>query len=788
MRPRSLLLGAAGLVLMAAPAAGAALPAPSLSLSAAFSPPTGVARADFGEGTSGTARATAIDGGRIYAVGQSATGTGGDTAILARRLDGALDTGFSEDGRLVLPIAPAGTEDAGVDIVVLPDRRIRVLVAMGSAATRSGAVVGLNPDGSADAAFGSADGTADGIVALGQAPQQPAALAAGPGDVLAIAGSDAQSGNDDAFVTLLDGSGVPVPTFGAAGTVRSDRSGSGAPDAGVDVAFRPDSGPLVLERIGPEASVTVALHALRMDGTDDTGFAGSGDLRPAIGEAPTAPMALALDGGRIWITGSTRSGVDTNAFLARVEGDGSGLQSRQFDMRGRAADPAQAVTSQGSSVVVSPAHEGIPKTVVVGGLVTTSSSTDWAAAAFNGADGPLDAAGYGDIVITAPGVGGLSSVAAAGDGGVIATGPFQETVSGSTYFRVGQARLLIDAEKACNLRLSVAAPLELAMSPFALGDVSLKVENAGSRACGGSIAPAEPYSLSRDGTTGPVAVAPVAPGESATVDARLGRQGPLIAQDSVVFTLTAAADASTTDNKATLRVRFRYCGAALTPAGGRAFLPSEGAARLSFSVRNTGTVACSGARIRVGGEGRRQGRGGRFAVAPGSGASDDVRVRVRPGKAGRRAVVRFRLAVPGDATSGDDVVRVRRRVLAVGDTDFAPVGAAPAMLDGFAVPGRGSSKRSLVRVTRVDVAVRRLGAGCRWLARDGGFRSRPPGAKGSCPRPVWLRAAGTRRWSLATGSLPPGRYEALSRATIGAGFREARFGARDGNRVTFRTG
>jgi hypothetical protein len=85
-------------------------------------------------------------------------------------------------------------------------------------------------------------------------------------------------------------------------------------------------------------------------------------------------------------------------------------------------------------------------------------------------------------------------------------------------------------------------------------------------------------------------------------------------------------------------------------------------------------------------------------------------------------------------------------------------------------------------VTQVHVAVRRLGGGCRWLAsRKGRF------GKGRCNRPVWLRAAGTRRWSFALpGGLPRGRYVLYSRATIAAGgFREASFSARDRNRIVF---
>jgi hypothetical protein len=53
---------------------------------------------------------------------------------------------------------------------------------------------------------------------------------------------------------------------------------------------------------------------------------------------------------------------------------------------------------------------------------------------------------------------------------------------------------------------------------------------------------------------------------------------------------------------------------------------------------------------------------------------------------------------------------------------------------------------------------------------------------------VWLRAKGTKTWRVRTAGLPAGHYELLSRATIGAGFREASFTAGDHNRVAFTVG
>jgi hypothetical protein len=52
-----------------------------------------------------------------------------------------------------------------------------------------------------------------------------------------------------------------------------------------------------------------------------------------------------------------------------------------------------------------------------------------------------------------------------------------------------------------------------------------------------------------------------------------------------------------------------------------------------------------------------------------------------------------------------------------------------------------------------------------------------------------MTASGARSWRLVLRrSLPPGRYEAYSRAVIRAGFAEGRFSRADGNLVRFRVG
>jgi hypothetical protein len=148
----------------------------------------------------------------------------------------------------------------------------------------------------------------------------------------------------------------------------------------------------------------------------------------------------------------------------------------------------------------------------------------------------------------------------------------------------------------------------------------------------------------------------------------------------------------------------------------------------------------------------------------------------------------LRAAADGDVDVRDNAAVVSPVVVGVGDSDVRAWGRRG--FAGRAVRGRGPGlKRSLLRLSRVDVAVVRHRKGrCAWLtARRGGFVSRRPSSAGGCGTPRWLRTRGTGRWSLRLARpLPAGRYTVYSRASIRAGFPEARFTARDRNRVDFR--
>ena len=782
-------------LLAAGPASAQTILPPSLSVDTAFAPTTGVARDNATTTTRDDAYDVAVDGDRIYTVGES----GGDVAIYARRTNGTFDSGFSEDGRLVLPVASGTRRDIGVAIVVLPDHRLRVLASTNfdttSTTNTDVAIVGLLADGMPDLAFGAADGTEDGRVIFpvtAAGPDTPTRMTADSTGRLAVSGYVTVANRDDSFIALRAADGSPVTGFGTNGIKVLDRGLSNAvtkSDRAVDVAFRPGGGLLALMQVATNAdgltSLVAVLHGFTETGADDTGFSGDGDLVLEVGEPNTIPGALRVHAGQLWVTGSTRVGADTDAFLARVEADGSGLQFRRFDMRGGRIAENQAVISRAFDLTVVP---GVPNTMVVVGSVELDGRPFWAAAAFNGIEGPLAGAGFGDEVIPTTENADPPMGAAAGSGWVAASATLR-TTSGAIETAFGTVRLLIDAEKRCDLAVEVPAPLELVFEGSAPGTLNVKVTNAGTKACAGLITVPAPYGLRLGARTGSLPTGLLLPGASyVTGPAAVTYAGPRQRDDILRVQVSSAADANAENDVSLLRVVFSYCDLQLGRAGSSALAPSEGTRTFEFTLRNEGTVPCRRSRIRTGSGVRPRRSTEPVTLEGGRSASEEIAAApAGRRRVGSRARMAFRALADADVENGNDSVVLSPLIVGVGDTNARRPGPRARRLSGSARGGRGPVKRARLRVIRVHVAVRRLGRGCRWLASSEGSLRKGSGRR--CNRPVWLRAEGTRRWSFALRSaLPRGRYVLYSRATISAGgFREASFSARDRNRIVFRS-
>jgi len=156
-------------------------------------------------------------------------------------------------------------------------------------------------------------------------------------------------------------------------------------------------------------------------------------------------------------------------------------------------------------------------------------------------------------------------------------------------------------------------------------------------------------------------------------------------------------------------------------------------------------------------------------------------------KVGRKATVRVTASsADDDVTAANDAFRLTARVVGVGDSRVSSAGAA--RISGSASGGRGTKADAKgLRVARVEVAVRKLGSGCRWLSgKRAKFTNRKLAKGVACSPSGWQAASGRGSWRLSMRALPAGRYEAYSRVVTANGFREGRFSGSDGNRRTFR--
>jgi uncharacterized delta-60 repeat protein len=166
----------------------------------------GIATVDFGATEFGEAIARQADG-RILVAGQSSAGG----AVIARlRATGVLDTDFGGDGRVTLP--GGGSLSA---VLVQPDRNI--VVAGNASGSAMMTVTRLKPDGSLDAAFGSAGTT---TVAFGSLANPLGGAARQPDGKIVVAGYT-QDGEDVA-VARLNTDGSLDATFGIGGKATVD--------------------------------------------------------------------------------------------------------------------------------------------------------------------------------------------------------------------------------------------------------------------------------------------------------------------------------------------------------------------------------------------------------------------------------------------------------------------------------------------------------------------------------------------------------------------------------------
>jgi uncharacterized delta-60 repeat protein len=147
--------------------------------------------------------------GKIVVCGRSEEGGRSSLSVIRLTANGALDTSFSGDGRLILPLGVGG-EDVAYKVTVTSGNKI-VLVGKSSAAGNDDmVVVRLNSNGTLDSSF-SGDGIA--TVALGPGADAAASVVVQADGKIVLAGLTTQDGQTDVALVRLNADGSLDGTF-----------------------------------------------------------------------------------------------------------------------------------------------------------------------------------------------------------------------------------------------------------------------------------------------------------------------------------------------------------------------------------------------------------------------------------------------------------------------------------------------------------------------------------------------------------------------------------------------
>ena len=328
-------------------------------------------------------------------------------------------------------------------------------------------------------------------------------------------------------------------------------------------------------------------------------------------------------------------------------------------MRGKTNTAEDTPSSQGIDLDVAPTT---PPSLVIVGSSTTATGAEWAAAVFNDLEAPVPNMGYGDLTVPfSSGSGALVAVSASSNGTLAAAGSLLIT-SPNAELSFGATRLVVDAEKECDLAMEVVKPLEVSFVGGRTASVTLRASNKGTKVCSGRMTVPAPYRLG----AGAVDTGTIVPGGAFTTDVTLGYDGGRRATDVLAFDLAAGGDADTSNNQRIVSVAFSYCDLRLLPASGLDALPSEGsvARGLLGAQHRHGAVSLVVDRRRVGrpAGGRRRplhGGAGPQRVRRGAG----LRARGREGRQAREHRPRGALDVRERARQrlGDAAAAGRRR-------------------------------------------------------------------------------------------------------------------------------
>jgi uncharacterized delta-60 repeat protein len=261
--------------------------------------------------------------GRIVVAGYSGAYPNYDFSLMRFEANGKIDSSFSSDGRLIMPIGSAMDIATGVRIqsngkIVVCGRSVR-------GGAYDFAVIRLMPDGLPDFDFASS-GVA--LTAIGGADDGASAMLIQPDHKILVGGYGNTGSFNDFALVRYDTSGFPDPSFSGDG--KQSLAIGTENDGAVAMSLQTD-GKIVLggtSKIGPYTNF--ALARFKSNGNPDTSFGTNGKTSFAIGTTNDAMLGMALQSdGKIITAGVSHNGSDYDLALARfIPGKGSSIQAQ----------------------------------------------------------------------------------------------------------------------------------------------------------------------------------------------------------------------------------------------------------------------------------------------------------------------------------------------------------------------------------------------------------------------------------------------------------------------------
>ncbi len=313
----------------------------------------GKATVDFGFSSSAAGLALQPDG-KLLVAGTVTVGSTYSFAVARMHPDGTPDSGFDGDGRIAISF---GSSAEALSVAVQPDGKLVVVGRTTVGGVTAVAITRHLANGALDTTF---DGDGKLITDFGEGTSVAASVAVQPDGGIVVAGTAVFLGDGMFAAARYLGDGTLDSSFGDAGILNTDIfPASGGFDSGQDLVLQPD-GKIVIAGQGQDDLGNSYFAAARYlpSGTPDPGFGTDGIATVDAGIHESAyAVALQPDGGIVMAGGDALNSGNDEFSLARLLPDGTvdlnfGDGGRIGTDFGRPLDVALAVVAQPDGRVI----------------------------------------------------------------------------------------------------------------------------------------------------------------------------------------------------------------------------------------------------------------------------------------------------------------------------------------------------------------------------------------------------------------------------------------------------